>query len=1781
MKIKLQSVIKTIIIVFSLLFSQLVIGQDEIVISKKIINSPTNCKQFDVTLTIEGNPPVAAQEVVLLIDVSGSMGDEVDDGTNTGNTEQIMEFAKDAAKDFVKELLSPINNPTGNNKVAIVTYASSATILTNLTGNKIVLDNYIDGLNANGGTNMEDALVKADQVLSPPNAQGTFDCGTSRSIILLTDGVPTRKNTSGGCYSDVLNTSCQTRAFTAATNAATTTVGGTTYNQSIFTVGFTGRLSNNQNTVSQNTLNTIQNSGAFYTDQAADLTSIYNIILGQLISAATALPGEALVSEQIPTAFQIVPGSLSSSSTIDSNKGNGLSIGQTINWTIEKIVEETVTLKYSILTIDSNYCGDVAAGISTMKYLNSSCVETIKVFENPEICVPCPVINIVTDRIDCTKSINYSATLNGENCGASAGSYSWKFYLNNKSVGTSSNQNGKFDYTGLPDFSGDFKAELTYNGTYTVTGCNIPEIIDTKIITLPNEIEASGIVTNVKCNNGNDGGINLTVLGGYGSYKYNWSNGAKTKDISGLEAGDYNVIITDFEGCSLTTENFTITEPEEIVLSFLGSDLSCGGSDGTIKLTVTGGATNYTYLWSNGAKTKDLSDLGAGIYTVTVTDANGCKKTGSITLISIDTEAPTITVPEELSIDRCDKEDITDLNSRYGFSLVDVLVDINNFNIAGYTANDDKEIGSISYKDEITSNDGCTTKVLRTFTITDNCGKTGTDSTIITIKDNIKPEFTVTEDVIIYAAADCTFNSAVLITGDVTDESDNCDTTLEATFTDVEASGSCEGEKIITRSWSLTDDCGNRTTKDQKITVQDNIKPEFTVPEDAIIYAAADCTFNSAVLITGDVTDESDNCDTTLEATFTDIEVVGNCEGEKIITRSWSLTDDCGNRTTKDQKITVKDNIKPDFTVPEDVIIYAAADCTFNSAVLITGDVTDESDNCDTTLEATFTDLEVSGSCEGEKIITRSWSLTDDCGNRTTKDQKITVQDNIKPDFTVPEDAIIYAAADCTFNSAVLITGDVTDESDNCDTTLEATFTDIEVVGNCEGEKIITRSWSLTDDCGNRTTKDQKITVQDNIKPEFTVPEDAIIYAAADCTFNSAVLITGDVTDESDNCDTTLEATFTDLEVSGSCEGEKIITRSWSLTDDCGNTTTKDQKITIKDNIKPELSGAKNIDIECGVGDTIQILQDWLDNHAGAIVTDNCSEVTWSNNYGDDISTKCDGNYIDVAFTATDACGNKSSITAGYLIKDETPPTITTQPLNETVECDGAGNIDALNAWLENNGGATATDDCSIVSWSNDFSQVNYTCSFIGVAEVIFTAKDICGNLINTEKRKFIIEDKEAPSLVGNLPENATVSCDAIPEAVVLTAIDNCSESTDLVVNYTEEFTGQDDDCASEYIITRRWEVSDCAGNSTSHSQVVSVEDTKVPEFVEVLPENATVSCDIIPEAVVLTATDNCSESTDLVVNYTEEFTGQDDDCASEYIITRRWEVSDCAGNSTSHSQIITVEDTKVPEFVEVLPENATVSCDAIPEAVVLTATDNCSESTDLVVNYTEEFTGQDEGCVSEYTITRTWEVSDCAGNSTSHKQIINVEDNEAPELVTDLSNLTVECDSIPEIPTLAFSDNCSENVTQTNFEEDNTFDGTDSDYEIIRTWTVSDDCGNTANFVQTINVTVKTRVIQIADSKCIDDGIIKLNDYLSDNLSNNGEWVVTAGNISLSTDATFDPINLSLGDYVFTHAVSGESCLTSTNITININDDCIVFTVWSRGCDNIKSNNTKWRFME
>ncbi|MBN4066107.1 SprB repeat-containing protein, partial [Candidatus Amoebophilus asiaticus] len=171
-------------------------------------------------------------------------------------------------------------------------------------------------------------------------------------------------------------------------------------------------------------------------------------------------------------------------------------------------------------------------------------------------------------------------------------------------------------------------------GNYTVlitdaNGCTANE---SAIVSQPTSITTSVASTDVSCNGGSDGTIDLTISGGTLPYTYSWSTGATTEDITGLIAGPYSVLITDNNGCTIN-ENAVISEPTLISPSTSVQNISCFGfSDGAIDLTVSGGTPPYTFSWSNGATTEDIILLSAGTYTVAVTDNNGCTVNETTTL---------------------------------------------------------------------------------------------------------------------------------------------------------------------------------------------------------------------------------------------------------------------------------------------------------------------------------------------------------------------------------------------------------------------------------------------------------------------------------------------------------------------------------------------------------------------------------------------------------------------------------------------------------------------------------------------------------------------------------------------------------------------------------------------------------------------------------------------------------------------------------------------------------------------------------------------------------------------------------------------------------------------------------------------------------------------------------------------------------------------------------------------------------------------------------------------
>lgn len=149
-----------------------------------------------------------------------------------------------------------------------------------------------------------------------------------------------------------------------------------------------------------------------------------------------------------------------------------------------------------------------------------------------------------------------------------------------------------------------------------------------------NKLEAYITPTNLLCNGDNSGTITTTIVSGEEPFSYAWSNGSITKDVSGLPAGSYELIITDANGESLTLST-ELTQPEALSASAELSHSNCGQNDGYIMVTVKGGLDPYTYNWSNGATTKDIDQLESGQYTLTIADSNACASSFTYNIQSI------------------------------------------------------------------------------------------------------------------------------------------------------------------------------------------------------------------------------------------------------------------------------------------------------------------------------------------------------------------------------------------------------------------------------------------------------------------------------------------------------------------------------------------------------------------------------------------------------------------------------------------------------------------------------------------------------------------------------------------------------------------------------------------------------------------------------------------------------------------------------------------------------------------------------------------------------------------------------------------------------------------------------------------------------------------------------------------------------------------------------------------------------------------------------------------
>ncbi|SFT78199.1 gliding motility-associated C-terminal domain-containing protein [Algoriphagus locisalis] len=164
-------------------------------------------------------------------------------------------------------------------------------------------------------------------------------------------------------------------------------------------------------------------------------------------------------------------------------------------------------------------------------------------------------------------------------------------------------------------------------GTYSVTvadkyNCDVTTSFEIKAAS--EGIQVSEAIQNLSCSGQKNGAINLSISGGQSPYTYIWNTGSTAQNLTNLAAGTYSVLIKDQTGCSFQA-SYSIQAATAIQLNETITPESCAGSsNGEIQVMLEGGSAPYTYKWSNGQTSAKLSNVTAGNYALTVTDALGC-----------------------------------------------------------------------------------------------------------------------------------------------------------------------------------------------------------------------------------------------------------------------------------------------------------------------------------------------------------------------------------------------------------------------------------------------------------------------------------------------------------------------------------------------------------------------------------------------------------------------------------------------------------------------------------------------------------------------------------------------------------------------------------------------------------------------------------------------------------------------------------------------------------------------------------------------------------------------------------------------------------------------------------------------------------------------------------------------------------------------------------------------------------------------------------------------------
>lgn len=719
--------------------------------------------------------------------------------------------------------------------------------------------------------------------------------------------------------------------------------------------------------------------------------------------------------------------------------------------------------------------------------------------------------------------------------------------------------------------------------------------------------------------------------------------------------------------------------------------------------------------------------------------------------------------------------------------------------------------------------------------------------------------------------------------------------------------------------------------------------------------------------------------------------------------------------------------------------------------------------------------------CGGDVVV--NYSATDACGQVKNASAffAIDIPKNVdlNPSFTVPADATVYSDAVCNYDADPVITGWPTNLSDNCtEDSLSVSYADSIVSGACIGAYIIYRSWTVIDNCGNYTTQVQLINVLDSIPPVITCPADTSEYADPNFCYKTGM--NPGMATATDNCTPAASIVITNDAPAQLPVGTTVVT--WTATDDCGNTSTCTQNITIIDVTPPEIeiSGCQDVIDSAAWNNCSKI----PDNMNDPIYHDDCwpvdsltltytiTGVTTGSGTGSVVGLSFNVGVSTVVYTVTDPDGNQASCSFTVTILDTTPPGIGIAGCQDVSDTAGPGNcwkipgsiqdptysdncwpVDSLTLTYHITGATTGSGTGSVVGLSFN----------VGVSTVTYIVADPDGNMDSCSFTVNII-DTVPPTLqisgCQDVTENAAPSnCRKIPDTLTDPVYsDNCwpndSLTLDFVITGALDTTGVGTVTNISFpvgVSLVTYTVTDPNGNYDQCSFYVTIVDVTPPYIAisncqDITGTMDATSCFAVPPGIVDPLySDNCWPVDSLELSFV--ITGAWDTTGVGYvsglafpigISTVTYTVTDPDGNTADCSFTVEMLRDAIPSTAINCPSgmiSTTVlpgECSAYIDLDPPTINESCAWATYTITN---NITGTDNAdTLYPIGITQViWTITDNSGNDTTC--VVDVEVIDLPPTLVCPPDTVLQADFekdyasnvVVGIPT--FDDNCPDST--------------------------------------------------------------------------------------------------------------------------------------------------------